>query len=238
MDARANLRILPAAVPLDVLYSDNHLLAVAKPAGVPCVPDSSGHETLLDQVRAWLREDGAKEGNVYVGVVHRLDRPVSGVMLFARTSKAAARLSEQFRQSETRKLYWAICTGKLPGPEGRVEHWLAKRGGRNVVSAHAHEVPGGRFARTAWRVAGPALDGTGSWVELSPETGRPHQLRVAMASLGCPLLGDVKYGAPQKLPDRSIALHARRLTVEHPTRHEPLELECPPPDREWWRAVR
>jgi len=224
-------------MPLDVLYSDNHLLAVAKPAGVPCVPDNSGHETLLDQVKDWVRADGDKQGNVYIGVVHRLDRPVSGVMLFARTSKAAARLSEQFRESEPRKVYWAICTARPSGSEGRVEHWLAKRGGRNVVSAHAHEVTGGRFARTAWSVRGPALDGAGAWVELRPETGRPHQLRVAMASLGCPLLGDVKYGAPEKLPDRSIALHARSLTVEHPTLREPLAIECPPPDRAWWRAL-
>jgi 23S rRNA pseudouridine1911/1915/1917 synthase len=223
--------------PLEVLYSDNHLLAVAKPAGVPCVPDNSGDETLLDQARAWVREAGAKPGNVYIGVVHRLDRPVSGVVMFARTSKAAARLSEQFRDGEAGKVYWAICTGKLPGDEGRVEHWLAKRGGRNVVSAHAHEVTGGRFARTAWRARGPAQGGAATWVELYPETGRPHQLRVAMASLGCPLLGDIKYGAPERLPDRSIALHARSLAVEHPTRRAPLVIECPVPDRDWWRLT-
>lgn len=223
---------------LDVLYADNHLLAIAKPAGLPSVPDPSGDASLLDLAREWVRETYAKPGNVYLGVVHRLDRPVSGVVVFARTSKAAARLSTQFRSGDTEKIYWGICNGRPAASEGRVEHWLAKRADRNLVGAHAHQVTGGKLARTRWRVLAPALEETGSWIELVPETGRPHQLRVALASLGCPLLGDVKYGAPQKLPDRSIALHARRLRLEHPTKREPIEIECPPPDREWWRAAR
>ena len=227
-----------ANAPLQILYADNHLLAIAKPAGMPSVPDQSGDESLLDRARAWVRETYAKPGNVYLGVVHRLDRPVSGVVMFARTSKAAARLSEQFRGGDTEKLYWGICSGCPAAPEGRVEHWLAKRADRNLVGAHAHQVPGGKLARTRWRVCGPALEGAGSWLELVPETGRPHQLRVALASLGCPLLGDVKYGAPHRLPDRSIALHALRLRLQHPTQRAPIEIECAPPERDWWRATR
>jgi 23S rRNA pseudouridine1911/1915/1917 synthase len=223
---------------LDVLYSDNHVLAIAKPAGVPCVPDPSGDESLLDRAREWVRETHAKPGNVYLGVVHRLDRPVSGVVVFARTSKAAARLSAQFREGDSEKVYWGICSGRPLDLEGRVEHWLAKRADRNLVAAHPHPVSGGKHARTRWRVLGPALGGAGTWVELTPETGRPHQLRVAMASLGCPLLGDVKYGAEQRLADRSIALHARRLVLAHPTRPEPIALECAPPAREWWAVAR
>ena len=223
---------------LDVLYVDNHLLAIAKPAGVPCVPDPSGDPSLLDLAREWVRETYAKPGNVFLGVVHRLDRPVSGVVMFARTSKAAARLSAQFRGGDTEKLYWGIATGRPAASEGRVEHWLAKRADRNLVGAHAHQVPGGKLASTRWRVLAPALGGAGSWIELVPETGRPHQLRVALASLGCPLLGDVKYGAPQKLPDRSIALHAHRLTLAPPTKRAPIRIECAPPERDWWRNAR
>lgn len=218
---------------LEVLLCDNHLLAVTKPAGVPVVPDSSGDESLLERAKAWLKAEFAKPGEVFLGVVHRLDRPASGVVLFARTSKAAARLSDQFRSGEAGKLYLAVAQGQVRGEGGELEQWLVKDERANRVRAVAAGTPGARRAQTSWRVAGRCRERT--LLELVPATGRPHQLRAAAAlGLGHPLLGDVKYGASGPLPDRSIALHAQRLEVRHPTRGERVVLDCAPPPRAWW----
>lgn len=222
---------------LAVLHVDNHLLAVAKPAGLPTVPDASGDESLLERARAWVKHEKAKPGAVYLGVVHRLDRPVSGVVVFARTSKAAARLTAAFKSRDVHKLYWGVCAEVPAVPEGVVEHWLVKDAQRNVVRVVAGERPGALLARTRYRVLARSNAGRGPRVliELAPETGRPHQLRVALATLGCPLLGDLKYGARAPLPDKSIALHARELELPHPTRGERVRVECPAPELALWR---
>src|SRR5262245_8250200 len=222
---------------LVVLHADNHLLAVAKPAGVPTVPDASGDESLLDRARAWVKREKAKRGAVYLGVVQRLDRPVSGVVVFARTSKAAARLTAAFKSRAVEKVYWGVSAGEPAEPEGEVEHWLVKDRERNVVRAVASERPGALLARTRYRVLARSGDGHARRVlfELRPETGRPHQLRVALAALGCPLLGDLKYGARVPLADRSLALHARELELPHPTRGERIRVACQPPELEVWR---
>lgn len=224
--------------PLVVLHADNHLLVVSKPAGVPTVPDESRDESLLDRARDWIREDKGKTGEVFVGVVHRLDRPVSGVVCFARTSKAAGRLSEQFRVRCVAKTYWGIGargrSGAVDGIEGTLVQWLEKDTERNRV----HEVREGqgRRAETRWR---RLAEGRGTTAfELEPATGRPHQLRMAMRRLGWPLLGDLKYGAPGPLEDRSIALHAVRLELEHPTLKRALRFEAPVPTLPCWDAVR
>ena len=188
--------------PLVVLLADNHLLAVAKPAGIPTVPDASGDESLLERARAWVKREKEKPGAVYLGVVQRLDRPVSGVVVFARTSKAAARLTAAFRSRAVRKVYHGVAADEPQAEAGFLEQWLWKDRERNVVRAVAHERPGAQLARTRWRVL--ARRGAGRerrvLLELVPETGRAHQLRVAAASLGCPLLGDLKYGAPAPTP--------------------------------------
>ncbi|MDP6540120.1 MAG: RluA family pseudouridine synthase [Planctomycetota bacterium] len=221
-------------VDLEVLHTDNHVLACVKPAGMVCVPDSGGDESLLDRARAWVGEHYAKPGAVFLGVVQRLDRPVSGVVVFGRTSKGAARLAEQFRDGRARKRYLGVVIGRPQGEEGEVEQWLVKDAGRNRVERLSAERAGARLARTRWRALRPL--GAHTLLELEPLTGRPHQLRVACASLGAPLLGDVKYGAPEGLADRSIALHARSIEVDHPTRDERLRFEAAPPSQPWWSA--
>ncbi len=218
---------------MKVLYHDNHLLAVDKPAGMPTVPDASGDENLLDSARAWVEREYKKPGRAFLGVVHRLDRPVSGVVLFARTSKAAKRLTAAFRERRVEKVYQGIATDDLPEEEGTIEHWLKKDRDKNVVASFAEPVDGAQRAVTHWRVLERAREGgeLRVLVELRPETGRPHQLRAAMAALGAPLLGDRKYGARRALPDRRIALHALELAVAHPTRGETVRFTAPAP----WR---
>jgi 23S rRNA pseudouridine1911/1915/1917 synthase len=223
-------------VSLEVLYSDNHLLAVAKPAGLPVVPDESGDESLLERAKAWVKQELSKPGEAFLGVVHRLDRPVSGVVLFARTSKAAARLSEQFRTGAARKLYWGAAARAPREREGELVQWLVKDAERNLVVDAGRETRDAKRAVTRWRVAGEQAGLV--HLDLAPRTGRPHQLRIACASLGCPLLGDLKYGAERPLEDRSIALHAAELVVEHPTRREPVVLRAEAPERDWWAFRR
>jgi len=217
---------------LEVLFSDNHLLVVAKPAGVPAVPDETGDESLFDIAKEWVRREFAKEGDVFLGIVHRLDRPVSGVMVFARTSKSASRLSEQFRTRMAHKTYWGVGEGEPRARSGALSQWLVKDESTNRVRVVERPSAIAKQAITRWRVlecrAGRTL------YELTPETGRPHQLRVAAASLGTPLLGDLKYGASAPLPDKSIALHAVALEFEHPTLKERLKFSAPTPDQPAW----
>ena len=224
---------------LRVLSCDNHLLVVDKPAGIPTVPDASGDESLLDLARHWVRERFAKPGNVFLGVVQRLNRPVSGVLVFARTSKAAARLTREQKEGRMRKVYWGVGQGRPPAPGGVLEQWLEKDEARNRVRAlagpgqGASRVGGGaKRAVTRWRVLEEREGRT--LYELAPETGRPHQLRVCSATLGTPLAGDLKYGAREALPDRSIALHARILELEHPSRGERLSFVAPAPRLPVW----
>ncbi len=221
---------------LDVLYEDNHLLLVNKEAGVLTQGDATGDVPLGELAKAYLKEKYQKPGAVFCGVVHRLDRPVSGVVALAKTSKALERLSAAFRTRAVEKVYWALVA-RLPVPAtGTLVHWLVKDERRNVVTAHPHEVPGSQRAELDYEVLremGPY------WLlEVRPLTGRPHQIRVQLAAgLRAPIAGDVKYGAARPLPDpRRIGLHARRLTVPHPTKpDETVTVEAPLPDAAPWR---
>jgi 23S rRNA pseudouridine1911/1915/1917 synthase len=218
---------------LDVLLLDNHLLAVAKPAGIPVVPDASGDASLLELAKTWLKAELDKPGAVFLGVVHRLDRPVTGVVLFARTSKSAARLSAQFRSRAVRKTYLALLEGDVRGEEGEIEQWLVKDERANRVGVASSNAVGALRATTAWRVLARREGRT--LVRFEPATGRPHQLRLAAAEgLGAPILGDLKYAAQRPLADRSVALHAWKLSLEHPTRRAPVDLLGPIPASAWW----
>jgi 23S rRNA pseudouridine1911/1915/1917 synthase len=217
---------------LEVLHCDNHVLAVRKPAGLACVPDASGDESLLDRARAWIEREFAKPGRAWLGVVHRLDRPVSGVVVFARTSKAAARLAEQWRDRSTQKTYWGVGAGAPSASSGALTEWLVKDETRNLVRPVPAGRPGSLEARTEWCVLESARDRT--LYELRPLTGRPHQLRSCLRALSTPLLGDLKYGAREPLPDASIALHALEVAFRHPTRDERLTLRAAPPATPAW----
>lgn len=218
----------------EILHCDNHLLVVNKPACLPTVPDESGDANLLDLARAWVEREFEKPGRAFLAVVHRLDRPVSGVLCFARTSKGADRLGVQFRDRTARKLYLGVVLGAPRGERGVVEHELFKDRTKNRVEIVRAPREGSKHARTDWRVmeqrAGLSL------LALEPHTGRPHQLRVACRSLGTPLVGDLKYGAREPLPDKSIALHAKRLELVHPTTREDLVFEAPLPKLDVWRG--
>ncbi|MEM1450172.1 MAG: RNA pseudouridine synthase [Planctomycetota bacterium] len=225
---------MSAAPDLDVLHCCNHVLCVAKPAGMATVPDASGDESLLDRSRAWIKREFDKPGAVFLGVVHRLDRPVSGVVCFGRTSKGAARLTASFRDRATEKSYVAVLE-RDPGFDRRdVEQWLLKDERRNVVSVVPEATPGARRALTEVRVLARARGRC--LVGLRPVTGRPHQLRVAVSTLGAPIVGDLKYGADAPLEDRSVALHALRLRVPHPTRDEVVDVRARPPALDVWRG--
>jgi 23S rRNA pseudouridine1911/1915/1917 synthase len=180
-----------------------------------------------------------KPGAAWLGVVHRIDRPVSGVVVFARTSKSAARLSAQIAGREARKVYWGVGRGRPAaelGRAGEIAQWLIKDAARNRVRVAAGPGAGAREARTRWRIL--KTGGGLTLYELVPETGRPHQLRLAAAALGTPLCGDLRYGDREPLADRSIALHARSLELRHPTRGEPLRFEAPLPRPQCWSLAR
>ena len=219
---------------LHILFEDNHCLAVNKPPGLLSQGVPHGVPTLEAQVKAYLKDKYHKPGNVYLGIPHRLDRPVSGVIVFARNTKAARRLAEQFQQRQVEKIYWAVVEGTVAPAEGAWEDWLLKVPDEARAERAAPDIPGARHALLHYRVLQAVAAGT--LLELRPHTGRTHQIRVQAAGRGWPVVGDTLYGSPKMLGseadpprDRPIALHARSLTFLHPIRYEPLTLTAPPP---------
>lgn len=211
---------------LTVLYEDNHCLAVYKPGGVLTAGDKTGDRSVLDKARQYIKEKYHKPGNVYLGVVHRLDRPVSGVVLLARTSKAAARLTEQFRTRTVTKVYWAVVEGAPPQPSAELVDYLVKDKVKNIVTRVDRATPGAQQASLGYRVV--RQTGRYSVLEITLMTGRSHQIRVQLAGRGSPVAGDVKYGA-QRLWAGRIALHAYSLEFIHPVRGTSVRVEAPPP---------
>jgi 23S rRNA pseudouridine1911/1915/1917 synthase len=219
--------------PLDILYEDNHCLALAKAAGVLSTHFQGAEETLDRAAKAYLKEKYHKPGNVFLGVVHRLDRPVSGVLLFARTSKAAARLAEQFRTGKVHKTYDAVVEGDAGRGPITLEDWLRKDAVRGLVEVVGSSVAGARHASLIFRRKGG--DAARAWLEVQPRTGRTHQIRVQLAHHGHPVCGDLRYGARRTFARGAIALHARSLRFLHPVRAEPITLTAPLPES-WRRA--
>jgi 23S rRNA pseudouridine1911/1915/1917 synthase len=216
---------------LDILFEDNHLLVVNKPALVATMGAASGAVSLINVAKDYLKQAYDKPGNVYLGVVSRLDAHVTGVVVFARTSKSAARLSRQFQQRRVDKTYWAIVAGRPPARQGEWCDFLRKNEGKHLMETCEAEDAGAAEAITRFR-----LRQTGAkfhWIELQPLTGRKHQLRVQLASRRHPVVGDRKYGSTERF-EPGIALHARALRLEHPVRREPIEWVAPLPKS--WRA--
>jgi 23S rRNA pseudouridine1911/1915/1917 synthase len=219
-----------------ILFEDNHLLAVNKPAGILVQGDETGDTPLSELAKEYLRRKYNKPGQVFMGVVHRLDRPVSGVVLLAKTSKALARMNELFRSNKTQKTYLALTQQQPPLPQDQLIHWLVKDEARNITKAFVRENKSGLRSELRYTVLGSRQQY--HLVQVNPVTGRPHQIRVQLASQGCPILGDLKYGAPAPLPDKSIALHAFQLAFEHPVQKTPVTISAPLPDKAPWSLFK
>ena len=220
---------------MNVLYEDNHIIVVNKQSGEIVQGDKTGDTPLSDIVKTYLKEKYNKPGNVFLGVVHRLDRPVSGVVLFAKTSKALPRLNKLFAEHEkVKKTYWAIVGNKPPQESGTLTHWLTRNEKTNTAKAYDREVPNSKKAILDYRLI--AASQRYFLLEIQLHTGRHHQIRCQLAKMGFPIKGDLKYGAPRSNPDGSICLHARHLELEHPVTHEILSITAPVPQDALWQA--
>ncbi|QNF35545.1 RNA pseudouridine synthase [Adhaeribacter swui] len=219
-----------------VVYEDNHIIVINKPAGVLVQGDETGDVPLSELVKNYLKEKYQKPGNVFTGVVHRLDRPVSGIVLLAKTSKALSRMNEQFRSNTIHKTYLAVTSKPPISKEAHLIHWLVKDEKRNVTQAFSKEVPKSLRAELSYQFMSQEQEF--SLVQVKPVTGRPHQIRVQLATQKSPIVGDVKYGAPQLLPDKSICLHAFRLNFVHPVRQEKVVVSALPPSTFPWNLFQ
>ena len=205
---------------VDILYEDNHILVVNKPAGMLSQGDKTGDDSILDVLKAYIKEKYHKPGNVFLGSVHRLDRPVSGVMVFARTSKALTRLTKALKERKIKKRYYAIVEGVVKDTEGKLVHHLLKDKGNNTVKAFAREGKNTKEAALNYKVKGVA--GGFTLLDIDLITGRPHQIRVQLAAALFPIAGDVKYGSKHRFADKNICLHSYNLSFMHPVRKEEM----------------
>jgi 23S rRNA pseudouridine1911/1915/1917 synthase len=219
---------------MTVIYEDNHIIAVNKTCSEIVQGDKTGDVPLSDIVKQWLKEKYGKPGNVFIGVTHRLDRPVSGLVLFAKTSKALSRLNEMFRDGKIKKTYWAIVKNPPGKNEAELTHYLLRNSKQNKSYASDFEKPGSKKAVLSYRLI--ARSEHYYLLEIDLKTGRHHQIRCQLAHIGCPIKGDLKYGFERSNPDEGISLHARKINLIHPVSQETLELTAPVPNDKLWQT--
>ena len=219
---------------MEILHEDNHIIVINKAAGEIVQGDKTGDKSLCDKMKAFLKEKYAKPGNVFVGLPHRLDRPVSGVVIFAKTSKALERLNEMFRVGSVKKIYWAITKERPAQPEAELECWILRNEKMNKSFAYTKEVKGAKKAQLHYRHI--AASQNFNLIEGVLKTGRHHQIRCQLASIGCPIKGDLKYGAKRSNPDGSISLHARYVEFIHPVSKELIQITAPLPADKLWQS--
>ena len=220
---------------VEVIYEDNHIIAVNKTCCEIVQGDKTGDTPLSDILKAWLKEKYNKPGNVFVGVTHRLDRPVSGVVVFAKTSKALSRLNEMFRVGSVKKTYWAIVKNCPPAEEGELVNWLVRNEKQNKSYANDTERPNAKKAILHYKIV--ARSENYYLLAIDLKTGRHHQIRCLLAKMGCPIKGDLKYGFPRSNPDGGISLHSRSAEFIHPVSKEPIRIIAPVPNDSLWKAL-
>lgn len=230
------MKLLSNPSNLQVIYEDNHLIAVNKRVGDIVQGDKTGDKPLSEVVKKYLKDKYQKPGEVFLGVVHRLDRPTTGIVVFAKTSKALPRLNALFATKEAKKTYWAIVKNPPPQLQGSLTHWLKKNEKSNTSKAFLKEVPGSKKAILAYSLI-KKLD-RHFLLEINLKTGRHHQIRAQLAAIGCPIKGDLKYGFERSNPDGGIHLHARYLEFIHPVKNELLKLEAPLPKDPVWDSCK
>ena len=221
---------------MEVIYEDNHIIIVSKTSSEIVQGDKTGDTPLSETVKQYLKEKYHKPGNVFVGVVHRLDRPVSGLVVFAKTSKALARLNEMFKNGDVHKTYWAVVKNCPREPEATLEHYLVRNEKQNKSYVYDREKPGAKKAILHYRLIGRSENYY--LLEVDLKTGRHHQIRCQLAKIGCPIKGDLKYGFPRSNPDGSISLHARRVSFVHPVSKELIDVEAPLPGGNLWHGFQ
>ena len=219
---------------MKVLYEDNHIIVINKASGEIVQGDKTGDKSLCDTMKAYIKEKYAKPGNVFIGLPHRLDRPVSGIVVFAKTSKALERLNRMFSEGSVKKIYWALTNG-IPNPaEAELESWILRNEKMNKSFSYPKEVKGSKRAILHYRLA--AASQNYNLIEVELKTGRHHQIRCQLSSIGCPIKGDLKYGAQRSNPDGSISLHARYIEFVHPVSKQLIAITAPLPDDRLWQS--
>ena len=220
---------------MKVVYEDNHIIIVDKCSGEIVQGDKTGDKPLSDTVKEYIKQKYNKPGNVFLGVVHRLDRPVSGLVVFAKTSKALSRLNDMFRTGDVHKTYWAVVKRRDIAMEGTLTDWLTRNERQNKSYAHEREVPGAKKAVLKYKVR--AVADNYMLIEVTLLTGRHHQIRCQLSHMGCPIKGDLKYGAPRSNPDGSISLLSRRVEFVHPVSKENIVAYADVPDDRLWHDL-
>ncbi|MCT4629755.1 RluA family pseudouridine synthase [Winogradskyella sp.] len=234
--ANSSSKILTNKDNLQILQEDNHIIVVNKRAGDIVQGDKTGDQPLNEIVKTYIKDKYNKPGNVYLGVVHRLDRPTTGIVLFSKTSKALPRLNKLFAEKKAKKTYWALVKNQPPNEEGRLIHWLKKNPKNNKSTAYNKEVEGSKKAILNYKIL-KKLDHF-FLLEIDLETGRHHQIRCQLSKIGCPIKGDLKYGFARSNKDASISLHARRLEFTHPVKKEKIAITAPLPNDALWQACK